>query len=282
MAVLGIAGARGVGASLAQLALQRGHRVILFDQNLQHLQEAHGRIARVLQAPPTDAETPARDSGSLQGLETVTEIAGLAQAEIVIETVVDSRESKRAVLSRLDAVLGEATVVVTTTGTLSVTNLAAMLRHPERVIGIHFSRPVANTAIAEVVSGLRTSEDTISQALALTRSLDKSPIQVRNRPGFVINRLTNLFRLEAVRLLEEGVADPTTVDALLAALGFPSGPLARMDALGVDACLAMSRALYEGNLGEPRYQPSLLQAEMVDAGLNGRKAGKGFHEYPTR
>ena len=282
MVKLGIAGARGVGASVAQLALQRGHRVILFDQNPQHLQEAHDRIARVLEAPPTDAESPVLDPGSLQGLETVTEIGGLAGAEIVIETVVDSRESKRAVLSRLDAVLGETTVVVTTTGTLSITNLAAIMSQPERVIGMHFPRPVANTAIAEVVSGLRTSEDTISQALALARSLDKTPIQVRNRPGFVVNRLTNLFRLEAVRLLEENVADPATVDGLLTALGFPSGPLARMDALGVDACLAMSRALYEGNLGEPRYQPSLLQAEMVDAGLNGRKAGKGFHEYPTR
>jgi len=157
MVKLGIAGARGVGASLAQLALQRGHRVILFDQNPQHLQEAHDRIARVLEAPPMDAESPARDLGSLQGLETVTEIDDLAGAEMVIETVVDSRESKRAVLSRLDAALGEATVVVTTTGTLSITNLAAMASHPERVIGIHFPRPVASTAIAEVVSGLRTN-----------------------------------------------------------------------------------------------------------------------------
>jgi 3-hydroxybutyryl-CoA dehydrogenase len=282
MVKLGIAGARGVGASLAQLALQRGHRVVLFDQSSENLNEARQRIARVLEAPPVDAESPARDPGSLQRLESVTEIGGLAEAEIVIETVVDSRESKRAVLSRLAAACPETAVVVTTTGTLSITNLAAMIGHPERVIGIHFPRPVASTAIAEVVAGLRTNESTIAQALALVRSLDKTPIQVKNRPGFLVNRLANLFRLEAVRLLEEEVADSVTVDALLTALGFSSGPLAQMDALGVDACLAMSRALYEGNLGEPRYQPSLLQAEMVDAGLNGRKAGKGFHEYPAR
>jgi len=271
-----------MGTALAQLALRRGHQVVLFDQNPQHVTEARERIARAFESTPTDAEHPPLDPGSVERLRTVSELGELAEVEIVVETVVDARESKRGMLSRLDAVCAEATVIVTTTGTLSITNLAAATGHPERVIGIHFPRPVASVAIAEVVSGLRTNEATKAKALALVSSLDKTPIQVKNRPGFLVNRLANILRLESVRLLEEHVTDAATVDTLLAAMGFSPGPLARMDALGVDAALSVSRALYEGNLGEPRYQPSLLQAEMVDAGLHGRKAGKGFHEYPAR
>lgn len=276
MAVLGIAGARGVGTALARLGLRSGFEVILFDQHARSMSDARESLARELE--PGEGRQPIPEA-ALRLTETLDDLAG---AELVIEAVMDTRDSKKALLTRLDAVCQAGTSIATTTGTLSITALAATTGHPERIIGMHFARPVASTELVEIVPGLRTTPEVIEQALAVAKALGKTSILVKNRPGFLANRLANSLRLESVRVLEDSVADPATVDALLGAMGFSPGPLARMDAAGLDACLAISQALFEGNLGEPRYQPPLLQVEMVDAGYTGRKAGKGFHEYPAR
>jgi 3-hydroxybutyryl-CoA dehydrogenase len=279
---LGIAGARGIGTTLARLALRAGLQVTLFDQNAQNLDEAREKLTRGLRPTGGKQETEsAAGTPPTMSLQTTANIADLAEMETVIEAVADTRDGKRALLARLEAACSEHTVLCTTLSTQSVSALGSTLSRPEMLIGLHIPRPVASARALEVVPGLRTSQATIDRVLTLAQTLRKTPIVVKNRPGLIVDRLAGMMRLEAVYAVEEGVADASTIDALHTAMGFAAGPLAQLDAIGLNHALATSRALFDGNLGESRFRPSLLLVEMVDAGWTGRSAGKGFHDYPT-
>ncbi len=279
---LAIAGARGMGTTLARPALRAGLQVTIFDPNAQSLEEAREKLARVQRPAAGDRDADSPEGASAPGeLRTTSNIDDLANMEIVIEAGVDSRDGKRGLLLRLEAACSERTVLCTVTSTQSVTALGAALSRPDMLIGLHLPRPANAARAIEVVPGLRTSLDTIERALTLARALGKTPILVKNRPGLIVDRLAGMMRLEAVYAIEEGVADAATIDALHTAMGFASGPLAQLDAIGLNHALATSRALFDGALGESRFRPSLLLIEMVDAGWTGRSAGKGFHGYPT-
>ncbi|MGH2344971.1 MAG: 3-hydroxyacyl-CoA dehydrogenase family protein [Chloroflexota bacterium] len=283
MASLGIAGARGMGAALARLALRSGLKVTLFDPNPQSLEEARGRLTHGPRAGSGDQDPdPLAPASSLTNVRTTAEIADLANLDAVIETVVDTRDAKRTLLVRLDAACSDRTLLCTTTATQSISALGAAVSRPELLIGMHFLRPVGAGRVVEIVAGLRTSARAIERAHSLATMLGKTPIAAGNRPGFVVDRLAGMMRMEAVYAIEEGAADPQTIDGLLEAMGFASGPLAQLDTIGLDHALAAARALFESYLGESRFRPPLLLAEMVDAGWTGRSTGKGFHDYGAR
>jgi 3-hydroxybutyryl-CoA dehydrogenase len=279
---LGIAGARGMGTTMARFALRAGLQVTIFDENAQNLEDAQEKLSRSARRSTDDSENRAPDgSPRADGLHTTSNIDDLVDMDTIIETAADSRDGKRALLLRLEAACSEHTVLCTTISTQSISALGSTLLRPEMLLGLHLPRPVPATRAIEVVPGLRTSPAVIDRTAALIRSLGKTPIVVKNRPGLIVDRLAGMMRLEAVYAVEEGVADASTVDALHTAMGFTAGPLAQLDAIGLNHVLATSRALFDGSLGESRFRPPLLLVEMVDAGWTGRAVGKGFHGYPT-
>jgi 3-hydroxybutyryl-CoA dehydrogenase len=209
----------------------------------------------------------------------VTVVSDLVDADLLIEAVPEVAESKQDVFRRADRALGPNALLASNTSSLPIGALAAATTRPDRVIGMHFFNPVPVLALVEVIRGPETSDATAAAIVALTRDLGKEPVEVRDSPGFVSNRILMPFINEAVRTLEEGIADAEGIDTV-AKLGFahPLGPLALADLIGLDTCVAIMEVLERG-LGDASYAPARLLREHVSAGRLGRKSGRGFYTY---
>ena len=213
-------------------------------------------------------------------IEPVPNIAALAPAGLVIEAIVEQLEVKQRLFLKLEAVVAAETVLATNTSSLSITAIAAPLARPARVAGLHFFNPVPAMRLVEVVRGLETDPAVIDTATATVLAWGKEPIVVPSWPGFLVNRVARPFYAEPLRLVQEGAADPATVDTIMReAGGFRMGPFELIDLIGLDVNLAVTRSVFEATHGDRRYAPSWLQEERVRAGLLGRKTGRGFFRY---
>jgi len=280
-AVVGVVGAGTMGAGIAQVAAAAGHPVLLTDAAKGAVEKAVAGIGaaldRRIKSGKLDAE--ARDA-ILGRIAPAANLKALAGAALVIEAVAEDLTVKRKLLADLEKAVPVTTLLASNTSSLSITALAGALRHPGRVVGMHFFNPVPAMALVEVVSGLATAPEAAEQIAATAKAWGKTPIHVRSSTGFVVNRIARPFYGEALRLLKEGAADPATIDAVLRdGGGFAMGPFQVMDLVGIDVGLAVSRTFYEATYGEPRFRPSPIQEEMVAAGLLGRKSGRGFYDY---
>jgi 3-hydroxybutyryl-CoA dehydrogenase len=280
-APVGVVGAGTMGAGIALVAARAGHPVRLLD-----VRPGAARAAVAVQRRRLDAlsargrmpEAAARDAGAR--LTVADRTTDLADCEVVVEAVAEDLAVKRALLAELETVVGEACLLATNTSSLSVTALAAGLRHPERVVGLHFFNPADRMRLVEVVRGDATSPTVVEAAVDLARAWDKTPVVCTSTPGFVVNRVARPYYGEAQRLVEEGVADPATVDAVLReAGGFPLGPFELTDLVGQDVNLAVTRSVWEQTFHDPRYAPTVFQQRLVDAGRLGRKSGRGVYAY---
>ena len=279
MTTVGVVGAGIMGTGVAQSLARTGHRVILFDVSPQILDGALNRIERdarlssLLGGPPMDAET------ILDAITVGTEATALAAADFVIENITESWERKRELYPVLDEACKPQTVFVANTSAIPITKIATATNRPEKVIGVHFMNPVPMKNVVELIPGFHTSAETIASTRELLTTMGKKTIEVKDSCGFVSNRVLMVAINEAACLVHEDVATAAAVDEIFrGCFGHPMGPLETADLIGVDTILASVEVLHE-NFSDSKYRPCPLLRQMVDAGLHGRKTGRGFYTY---
>lgn len=269
---LGVAGAGVMGSGIALTALQQGMNVTLYDVAEGVLEKARAYIEKFL--------TKKNQGGYLRRLTLTTRLEDLRGASVVIEAAPEDLDIKKDLFRRLDALCPPPAVLATNTSTLAVTAIAAAISSPERVAGMHFFNPAPVMPLVEVVRGARSSPETVNTLVSLAEFLGKTPIVVRDLPGFIVNRVARPFYGEALRLLGEGAATHEAIDLIIRqGGGFRMGPFQLMDLIGVDVNFAAMQSMYTQTFGEPRYRPHPIQAQMVQQQALGRKSGRGFYDY---
>jgi len=274
-----VVGAGTMGHGIAQVLAMAGCPVSLFDEKPALAEVAREKIRADLETGVARGKVaPAAMEEALSRLTphpTLEE--AVADADLVIEAIPEDLTLKAELFRRLDALCRPDALLASNTSCLSLTRIAAVTAHPERVLGLHFFNPPPRMKLLEVVRGAATSEATISRALALARRIGKEPILVKDSPGFATSRLGVILGLEAMRMVEEGVASPEDIDrALELGYGHPMGPLRVSDLVGLDVRLSIARSLHR-ELGAERFRPPRILEEKVEAGKLGKKTGEGFH-----
>jgi len=280
-AVVGIVGSGTMGHGIAHVAARSGYRVVMVDLEEALLRKAIAAIGQEMQRAVDKGKMPAGDrEAALARIRTSTDLASLGEASIAIEAIVERLDAKRDLFARLDSICPPGSILATNTSSISITRIAAATKRPAQVIGMHFMNPVPVMELVEVIRGQLTSEECVSATNALATAMGKKPIEAADYPGFVSNRVLMPMINEAVTALMEGVASRDAIDGIMKlGMRHPMGPLELADFIGLDVCLHIMEVLHDG-FRDPRYRPCPLLRRMVDAGLLGRKSGRGFYEYP--
>ncbi len=276
-----VVGAGIMGAGIAQTAAQAGHAVLLFDARDGAARDAKAKLAATFDGLVAKGKVTAENAqATLQRIEPLAKIDGAANAGLVVEAIVEKLDAKRALFKQLEAIVGAQCVLASNTSSISVTAIANGLQHPGRLVGMHFFNPVPLMKLVEVVSGLHTEPAVADAIFELSKHWGKTPVHAKSTPGFIVNRIARPFYAETLALLQEQAATPQVLDACIKAAGFRMGPCELMDLIGHDTNFAVTNSVYETNFYDKRYVPSLVQRELVDGGLLGRKSGRGFYRYP--
>lgn len=277
---IGIVGAGQMGIGIAQVCASAGLSVLLNDVDARALMLGIDRLSKSYDRLVSKGRITAGEAAeAMARVIAAPKLAAFAACDVLIEAATENVRIKQQILQDLDAVAKPEALVATNTSSVSITKLAATLADPTRFVGMHFFNPVPAMALVEVIRGMRTSDATFDATVALAERLGKSAIQVKNAPGFVVNRILAPMINEAVFLLQEGCASAEEIDAgMRLGANHPMGPLALADLIGLDTVLSIIEVIYR-ELNDTKYRPAPLLREMVDAGYLGRKARQGFYSY---
>jgi len=270
-----------MGNGIAHVFAQFGHKVSLVDINDKALERALDTIAKNLDRQLAKEKiSPEQKEDTLKNITIFTDLEqGVKHADLVVEAATEKTALKLDIFNQLDQYSPKEAILATNTSSISITKIASATSRPKKVIGMHFMNPVPMMKLVEVIRGYKTSDETISQVMALSRGLEKTPVEVNDYPGFVANRVLMPMINEAIYSLHEGVAGVNEIDTVLKlGLAHPMGPLQLADFIGLDVCLSILKVLYEG-FGNPKYAPCPLLVNMVEAGHKGIKSGEGFYTY---
>lgn len=279
--IVGVAGAGAMGAGIAQVAAQAGHRVIVLDQFEDALTRGRDTVAKGLAGLIKRGKISESEAAAISDRFTwTTSVADLSIAGLVIEAIIENAEVKRALFQQIENVTAEDAIIATNTSSLSVTTLASGRKNPGRYLGLHFFNPAPVMKLVEVVSGAETDAALAAAALTLMKSWGKIAVMARDVPGFIVNRVARPYYGEGWRALEEGATDAATLDFLYRDLaGFRMGPFELGDLIGHDINTAAAKSVFDAYFGRTRFVPSLMQGQLVDAGRLGRKSGRGVYPY---
>ncbi len=281
MIKIGVIGSGSMGSGIAQVAALAGHEVYLYDNNPDALQRAHQQLGQTLHRLAEKGKISGSEaSDTLSRIHCIRNIYDCPDASLIIEAIVENLDIKKAIFDQLEDVMGRHCLLATNTSSLSVTAIAAACQHPERVLGLHFFNPAPVMKLVEVVPAIQTTADVLNQAYALMKSWGKLPVVAKDTPGFIVNRIARPFYGEALRLLEEGIANAPTIDWAMTTLGgFRMGPFTLMDYIGNDVNYTVTETVFHSFFFDPRYKPSFTQKRLAEAGYLGRKSGRGFYDY---
>jgi 3-hydroxybutyryl-CoA dehydrogenase len=278
---LGVVGAGTMGTAIAQVAALSKIDVALYDINgtllRQALERIKGEFKRGVESGKLSQETTTE---AFTRIHPRTRLSDLNSCEVTIEAVIEDLRVKRDLFKHLEADTKPMTVLASTTSTFSITAIASATRHPERVVGAHFLNPATDSKLVEVVQGQQTSDEAVRLIIELVQQLGKTSIVVKDAPGYIVNRISQAFFGEALKLLGENVAGVEEIDRIVSLEGgFTTGPFEMMDQHGLDSCLSTTQSIFDQSFGDPRYRPHPILKRMVESGMLGKKSGQGFQAY---
>ena len=279
--IVAVIGSGAMGAGIAQVAAAAGYRVKLYDTRPEAVSKALQDIGKMYAKLAEKGRMTAQQAQDASArLQAAASLDDVADAALVVEAIVENLDVKRSLFADLEALVSDDCILATNTSSISVTAIAAKLRRPERLVGMHFFNPVPLMALVEVVAGLATSEQVAATVFDTAIAWGKMPVHAKSTPGFIVNRVARPFYAEGWRLLNEQAGDAATIDAVLReAGGFRMGPFELMDLIGHDVNFSVTQSVFGAYFNDPRFAPSVLQQEMVNAGFLGRKSGRGFYQY---
>ena len=274
-----IIGAGTMGSAIAQICALAGNETILFDISGEALEKAAKIIEENLDKGIARGKVRPEDKeyvfSRLKFCSAIDEL----KADFIIEAVIENLEIKQNIFRKLEEINSPEAVMASNTSSIPLTQIARGMNHPERFVGMHFFNPAHIMKLVEVIRGAATNDRTVDRTVTLAKALNKVPVLAKDAPGFIVNRVARHFYVESLKLLEENVATHEQIDSLMKSCGFKMGPFELMDLIGVDTNFSVTESMFNAFYQDPKFRPSRIQKQKVDAGHTGRKSGKGFYSY---